>query len=77
MRVFECVCTRKFKDKIILRGGECKTRENLKFNFFLKKNKKKKGDKMVIYWNSPEKSWNFSRSRMTKWIAPLESSHEI
>ena len=76
MHVFECVCMRKFKDEIILRGGECKTRENFKLKFFLKK-KKKKGDKMVIYWNSPEKSWNFSRSRMTKRITPLESSREI
>ena len=32
---------------------------------------------MVIYQNSPEKNWDFSRSRMTKRIAPLESSREI
>ena len=38
---------------------------------------KKKGAKTVIYRNSPEKSWDFSRSRMTKQIAPLESSREI
>ena len=31
---------------------------------------------MIIYRNSLEKSWDFSRSRMTKWIAPLESSRE-
>ena len=37
----------------------------------------KKRGKTVIYWNSLEKSWDFSRSRMTKWIAPLESSWEI
>ena len=49
-----------------------KTRENFKFKFF-----KKKRAKMVIYWNSPEKIWDFSRSRMIKWIAPLESSREI
>ena len=30
MHVFECVCMRKFRDEIILRGGECKTRENVK-----------------------------------------------
>ena len=32
-------------------GGECKTLENFKFYIF-----KKKRGKMVIYWNSPEKS---------------------
>ena len=32
---------------------------------------------MVIYRNSMEKSWDFSRSQMTKQIAPLESSREI
>ena len=35
------------------------------------------GGKTVIYRNSPETTWDFSRSRMTKWIAPLESSHKI
>ena len=30
MHVFECVCMQKFRDEIILRGGECKTRENFK-----------------------------------------------
>ena len=38
---------------------------------------KKKRPKMVIYGNSSEKSWDFSRSRMTKRIASLESSREI
>ena len=32
---------------------------------------KKKRAKTVIYQNSQEKSWDFSRSQMTKWIAPL------
>ena len=32
---------------------------------------------MVVYRNSPKKIWDFSRSRMVKRIAPLESSHEI
>ena len=50
----------------------CETRENFKFKFF-----KKKREKTVIYRNSPEKSWDFSRSRMTKQIAPLESFREI
>ena len=49
------------------RGKECKTRE-----FFEKKGK------MVIYRNSHGgKSWDFSRSWMTKWISPLELSREI
>ena len=43
---------------------------NLKFST------QKKG-KTVIYENSPEKSWNFSISRMMKRIAPLELSREI
>ena len=41
------------------------------------KKKRKKGAKTVIYRNSIEKSWDFSRSRMTKRIASLESSREI
>ena len=53
-----------FRDEILLRGEECKTREN--FNFL------KKG-KMVI----SVKIQNFSRSRMTKRTSPLESSREI
>ena len=51
----------------------CKTRENFKFKFF----KKKEGGKTVIYRNSLEKSCDFSISRMTKRISPLESSLEI
>ena len=47
-----------FRDEILLRGGECETRENVKFKFFKKNDKK--GAKMVIYQNSPEKSWDFS-----------------
>ena len=31
---------------------------------------------MVVYRNSSKKSWDFSRSQMTKRIAPLESSRE-
>ena len=37
----------------------------------------KKGGETVIYRNSLEKSWDFSRSWMTKRIAPLELSREI
>ena len=72
MHVFECVCMQKFRDEIILRGGgECKTRENLKFKIF-----QIKRGKTVVYWNSSKKSWDFSRSRMTKRIESLESSCE-
>ena len=67
-----------FRDEILLREGECKTRENFKFTCFKKKKKKKKkGGKTVIYRNSPEKSWDFPRSWTTKQIALLESSREI
>ena len=53
-----------FRDEILLREGECETPENPDF---LKK------DKMVI----SVKIRNFSRSQMTKWTSPLESSREI
>ena len=53
-----------FGTKFLLRRGECKTRENSNF--------RKKG-KMVI----SVKIQKFSRSRMTKRISSLESSHEI
>ena len=56
--VLLCVCVCEFRDEILLRGGECETRENFKFKFF--KEKEKKGAKRVIYRNSPEKSWDFS-----------------
>ena len=54
MHVFDCVYVCEFRDEILLRGGECKTRENFKFKFF--KKKKRKGGKMIIERNSPEKS---------------------
>ena len=53
-----------FGDEILLMGEECKTRE--KFFFFL-------NGKTVI----SVENWKFSRSRMTKRIAPLNSSREI
>ena len=58
-----CDCV-EFRDEILLRGEECKTREN--FNFL------KKG-KMVI----SAKIRNFYRSHMMKRTSPLESSREI
>ena len=58
-----CDCV-EFRDEFLLRGEECKTREN--FNFL-------KNGKMVI----SVKIQNFSRSRMTKQTSPLESSREI
>ena len=63
MHVICCDCT-EFRDEIILRGEECKTRENTNF---LKKSK------MVILI----KIQNFFRSRMTKRTLRLESSREI
>ena len=63
MQVICYDCT-EFRDEILLRGEECKTREN--FDFL------KKG-KMVI----SIKIRNFSRSQMMKRTSPLESSREI
>ena len=61
-----CMCfvviVQNFGTKLFLRRGECKTRENSNFL---------KNDKTVI----SVKTQNFSRSRMTKRISPLESSH--
>ena len=54
-----------FVDEILLTGGECKTRE--KNSIFLKK-----GKTIISVEN-----WKFSRSRMTKRIAPLNSFREI
>ena len=53
-----------FRDEILLRGEECKTREN---SNFLKKGK------MVI----SIKIQNFSRSRVMKQTSTLELSREI
>ena len=63
MHVFCSNCT-EFWDEIPFKEGECKTRKN---SNFLKKSE------MVI----SVKIQNFSRSRMTKRISPLESSCEI
>ena len=63
-----CMCVvvivQNFGTKFLLRRGECKTRENSNFM---------KNGKIVI----SVKTQNFSRSRMTKRISPLESSHKI
>ena len=64
MNVVGCVCAWNFGTKFFLRRGECKTQEN--FNFL-------KNGKIVIL----VKIRNFSRSRMTKRISPLESSRKI
>ena len=52
-----------FGTKFLLRRGECKIRENSNF--------RKKGKTVILV-----KTQNFSRSRMTKQISPLESSWE-
>ena len=63
-----CMCcvviVQNFGTKFLLWRGECKTRENSNFL---------KNGKIVI----SVKTQNFSRSRMTKCISPLESSREI
>ena len=53
-----------FRDEILLRQGECKTREKF---IFLKKSK------TIISVENRK----FSKSRMTKRTAPLNSSREI
>ena len=53
-----------FRDEILLRGEECKTRENSNFL---------KNGKMVILI----KIHNFYRSRVMKRTSPLESSRKI
>ena len=65
--------------QFLYRGqGDCDTTGlDGKFKFFKTKKKKKEMGKTVIYRNSPKKKWDFSRSRMTKQITPLESSREI
>ena len=64
MHVVGCVSAWNFGMKFFLRRGECKTRENSNFL---------KNGKIII----SVKIRNFSRSRMTKQISPLESSREI
>ena len=44
-----------FRDEILLRGGECKTRENFKFKFFKKKKKKERGQNGNLSKKSGEK----------------------
>ena len=44
MHVFDCVYVCEFRDKILIRVGECKTLENFKFKFFKKKKKKERGN---------------------------------
>ena len=63
-----CLCVLlcvNFRDKILLRGEECKTRKK-NFNFLDK-------GKMVILIENQK----FSKSRMTKQTSPLNSSREI
>ena len=64
MHMVGCVCAWNFGTKFFLRRGECETPEN--YNFL-------KNGKIVI----SVKICNFSRSRMTKRISPVESSCEI
>ena len=64
MHVVGCVCAWNFRAIFFLIRGESETLENSNFL---------KNGKIVIF----VKTQNFYRSRMTKRISPLESSHEI
>ena len=64
MHMVGCVYAWNFGTKFFLRRGECKTRENTNFI--------KKGKIVILV-----KIQNFYRSRMTKKIFSLKSSHEI
>ena len=64
MHMVGCVYAWNFGTKFFLKRGECKTPR--KFNFL------KNGQIVILV-----KIRNFSRSRMTKWTSPLESSREI
>ena len=64
MHMVGCICAWNFGTKFFLSRGECKTRENSNFL--------KKGKIVILI-----KIQNFSRSRMTKRISPLKSSHKI
>ena len=64
MHMVGCVCAENFGTKFFFKRGECETPR--KSNFL-------KNGKIVI----SVKIRNFSRSWMTKWTSPLESSHEI
>ena len=63
-----CVCVN-FRDKILLRGEEYKTRVNL--NFF----EKWQNSKLPLVYKLQK--WNFSKSRMMKRTSPLDLSREI
>ena len=65
MHMVGCVCAWNFGTKFFLRMGECESPR--KFQFSEKWQNR----------NFSKKIQNFSRSRMTKWILPFESSHEI
>ena len=58
-----------FRDEILFKGRECKTREIFIFS------EKGKNDNFVEIIQA--KIHNFSRSRMTKQTSPLKSSREI
>ena len=66
MHVNVCV---NFRDKIVLKGGRCKTWENLNFS------EKWQNGKLPLMYKL--QNWKFSRSRMMKQTSPLDSSREI
>ena len=63
------MCMWEFRDEILLRGRECQTRENFIFS--------KTGQNGNFVEIVQDKTWKFSKSRMTKQTSPLESFREI
>ena len=66
LNVYVCV---NFKDEILLRGEECKTRENLNFS------KKGQNGKLPLMYKL--QNCKFSRSWMMKRTSPFDYSREI
>ena len=71
MHVLVCICACEFREEILLREEECKTRVNLNFS------KKKMANMVNLLLQYRLKTWNFSRFRMMKWTSLLNSSHKI
>ena len=71
MHAIVCICVCEFRDEILLRVEECKTRVNLNFS-------KKNGANMVnLPLRYKWKTWNFSISRIMKRTSLWTSSREI
>ena len=66
-----CICACEFRDEILLRGKECKTRVHSNFS------KINRANTVNLQLRCMLKILNFSRSQMTKQTSPLTSSREI